>query len=383
MSTRPLIIWAQRRTGGTNLASQLIESLGLPTVEHEPFNEDRVYGGIGRRWLQQPDPRRLSQELDAICAQQVCLKHCVETVPAEVSLGLASAAARAGYRHLFLHRRKPLQRLLSLHFAKVSGIWGPRRDGSAPAVESTALNRELPIADLIRDELHGSGLLSQIWQRLLAADCLPQALAYEDLFEGEDRTARLAALRRVLADLGLYRGEADLAQRFDQITGRGDQKTRDHYASLPGVAQLEAELRQLRLFKPALPWFTAVARPLPGVQDPRLAHAAVDQLSARGPFATEMTLGGVVVLHAAQPPARLQLQDAEGRAVLLQWGLESPRMLERHPQAANAAAARFRALGWLARPGTATLSLQIGEAAPLPLFALTLEGPSRPAGAAK
>jgi hypothetical protein len=110
----PFVVWTLQRTGGTNLTARLVELAGLKSAPHEPFNVGRVYGYITQAWQSDQDRVSLRQAVAEVAAKGEVIKHCVETVPWEITEALLEATHAAGYRHLFLYRRHAAERLLSL-----------------------------------------------------------------------------------------------------------------------------------------------------------------------------------------------------------------------------------------------------------------------------
>jgi hypothetical protein len=119
---KPFIIWTLQRTGGTNLTSRLVEKFGLKETDHEPFNLGRLYGNVTKHWNDYKDAAVLHCSMQAIAAERNVIKHCMEMVPWEVTRALAEAAVHAGYKHLFLYRESPRDRLLSLHFVQKTEV---------------------------------------------------------------------------------------------------------------------------------------------------------------------------------------------------------------------------------------------------------------------
>lgn len=116
-----------QRTGGTTLAELLASLSEFDGIEHEPFNRERGLGHITRNWDALQISRRLDEEIAQALKQRPLIKHCYELVPFEVTQSLFLMSQRFGYRHIFLHRRSELDRLLSLELAKQTGAWGPEQ----------------------------------------------------------------------------------------------------------------------------------------------------------------------------------------------------------------------------------------------------------------
>lgn len=248
-SSAPLVIWTLQRTGGTNLALQLQARSGLAMTEHEPFNVERQHGLLTRLWRSEQDPAALQQRMAQVCGEPQIIKHCVELVPWEVSQALLEASSRAGWKHLFLYRQQALGRLLSLHYARRSGVWGP---GMAPSDQADA-DSALPVAELLQHERLCAGRLQRAWESLLSLDQTPWALAYETTYDPAQATTAAARLAQLATWLHMPGEPASLHAWADNVLRQGDQGTRQHYAQVPNLQELALALRTHDPFVPA-PW---------------------------------------------------------------------------------------------------------------------------------
>lgn len=246
----PLLIWTLQRSGGTNLTRRLEVLAGLAHGEHEPFNVEREFGHITRDWLARPDRATLDTAMHAACTQRRLIKHCVDLVPWEVSQALAEQSVDLGYRHLFLYREQPRDRLLSLTFAKRSGVWAPGKarkelDDVAPIVTDA-----LPVRWLIERETLCAQRLNAAWQLLRQAGQQPVPLSFEAIYK-VPREEAVARLVRLVSELGLSSGDAAVDQNFAvQVQKSGDQNTSDHYGNFPGIHKLEKALLTVERFRP-------------------------------------------------------------------------------------------------------------------------------------
>lgn len=260
----PFIIWTLQRTGGTNLAMQLMNRAPQSKKRHEPFNVTRPYGHITKNWKQTSDRPVMKAAVEDICSQHVLIKHCVETVPRAVTMTLARVAADTGYRHLFLYRRNAADRLLSLYFARKTGIWGPKmkqavnaraamEDGNSPSVDVTfkeTSDAQLPVARLIAHEKRCASNLSLVWNALTRLDAHPLAVAYEDIYFTEDSNQVLRVVSGLLSHLGLSTSDDEDRQFAANLRSKGDLGLRDQYAGFSGVDALKAELAKIAIFDP-------------------------------------------------------------------------------------------------------------------------------------
>ena len=242
----PLIIWTLQRTGGTNLTAHLVQRSGLPTVPHEPFNGDRNWGYVAQNWLRDHDEAALAKALHEICARPTVIKHCVENVPSAVNLALVRASVQAGFKHFFLYRRDPLDRLLSLHFAKVTGVWGP---GGRPA-DASLQSQVLPVESLVAHERRCAGELGSAWRLLQELGARPHALAFEDLYQAPSLAVAAERLTALFAYLGWQGGVGDALALAQDVVGKGNQGTRHKYQEFAGRADLARALETVPRFTP-------------------------------------------------------------------------------------------------------------------------------------
>ena len=224
----PFIVWTLRRTGGTNLAQALFDRAPFPALPHEPFNIDRLHGPITRRWLAERDPEAFARALGPILERGSLIKHCVETVEGFPNTLLADASQRAGYRHLFLYRRDPLERLLSLVHAERSGIWGSR-DASTKPEDPEVFRRPLDIAWLVSHEREARAALAAVHGRLRELGAELASVSFEEIFLTQVREDAARKIRGILMLLGLARTDLEDRAWIDGVLGQGDQGTRSRY----------------------------------------------------------------------------------------------------------------------------------------------------------
>ncbi|MCU0822362.1 MAG: M23 family metallopeptidase, partial [Spirochaetes bacterium] len=233
---RPFIIWTLQRTGGTNLTHRLTERSGLPGTEHEPFNLGRIFGHVTEEWAWDKNADRLRLAMEEICQRRVIIKHCVETVPWEITEALVRASAGAGYRHLFLYRRNALDRLLSLHFAQKTGVWGPNMQkfasltgareanphASPDAAGTEVLAEAVPVEKMVKHEKSCVQILTRTWDALNGLGAKPRAIAYEDIYRTADPEQPAHILLPVLRYLGMSGSDAEDRAWIGDVVGKGD-----------------------------------------------------------------------------------------------------------------------------------------------------------------
>jgi hypothetical protein len=309
----------------------------LPHTEHEPFNPGRAYGEITKHWVDTKDEATLNSAMQSIAAKQNIIKHCVEMVPWEITRALANATMQAGYRNLFLYRTHALSRLLSLHFAQKTGVWGP---GMKKNLGEENLTDPIPIEQLVKHEEKCVRRLNKLWHHLIEHDQKPQALSYEEIYRDIPQRAE-AKLLPVLAALGLSKGKSDDQSFIMNVIGKGDQGTRDKYNAIPGVPELEAALLNVHVFKPDVPNNSTLN--ITNFELPNwIIKAQIDSQPSSIQDGQHFDLGGIIVL-TSEAPKSITLRLVTGKEQSeIQWGIASPKMAKQFPESPQSNKARFK-----------------------------------------
>jgi hypothetical protein len=330
----PFIVWTLRRTGGTNFAHSLMERSPFSGTQHEPFNEDRVYGHITRAWRERGDAAELRAGVIAICEKKVVMKHCLEIIPPPVNRALVRASIEVGYRHVFLYRREAMHRLLSLEFAQRSGLW---QGAVNTDINDRVFSEPLRAGELVHHELQAREEMGSVYRALREAGQEPVSVAFEDLFTAADRSQAERMARDVLQALALERTPEEDRGFFAHLLGSGDQGMKAEYKRFAGYQELVEALQKLGPFSPSGESASAIVAPWP----PAVAHCAMWPPT---PSATpgQFIATGAVVLTDQTPAAQLYVEDAEGRKPVI-WGLASQKIATTFPDKANARHARFEA----------------------------------------
>lgn len=201
MTARPHLILTLRRTGGTAFMSFLAGLSAFPTAQHEPFNADRTWGAVTRRWREGRDMAALEAGVAACLTPRVNVKHCVETVPPEVTRALIGAALARGYAIFLLTRRDEVRRLKSLVLAQATGVWGKEQ---AREVYPLIAAGEVAVAPVDLQQLRRAAAADQaalgrvlVMLRNRRVDF--GWLLFEELYRAEDRIAEhvLPAVERI------------------------------------------------------------------------------------------------------------------------------------------------------------------------------------------
>lgn len=362
------IIWTLQRTGGTNLANKLMvasqclerarmgsrppeSSRWLGQIKdawdlHEPFNmgsHARAFGEVSQQWHDTQDIARLEEQIAAICALKLPIKHCVEMAPWPVSEALARIATEAGYRHLFLYRENPLDRLLSLHYAQKSGKWGSYSRPTATD-EAEIFQEQLPVGALLKHETFCNQMLSRAWSVIHLAGGSPLAISFEEIYDKKRPQLAKLKIAELFNELNLNSDEPAIAQTIHELIQYGNQGTRESYSRFKGIGLLRQGLLSVKRPEFIHDVYTLSLKPV-WQETGNFIFADIDIFPATTAPEKPFDISGVVTYKAPFPGpvsihAKRRNKGWEGR-----MGLHSPSIAARYPEAANREHARFRIQG--------------------------------------
>lgn len=224
---KPFIIWALRRTGGTTFAALLAKASSHPSVPHEPFNPDRLYGWVTQAWNQDFDVEKMQTSISEILQKKSAIKHCYEVTPQPLNIVLLLESARQGYHQIFLRRRAEVDRMFSLKIAELTGAWGADKAESI-FEEIRSGKRERPEISLRASLLHMSDCkLRTTWleHSLQAMKIDYSDVYFEDLYENLE--AGTGCVNAVLSKLGHSEERiAELKPQVERALSTNGQRTR-------------------------------------------------------------------------------------------------------------------------------------------------------------
>ncbi len=219
--SKPFFIWTMRRTGGTSLTDLLMQISEHKTIEHEPFNLDRIFGYIMQEFrtqVQSGDTSKMSFILNRAFSVKPLIKHCYEIIDADFNELLVENLKDKEYKHIFLLRKDEVSRILSLFLAYQTNIWG--KHGSEQIYDMIHSGKKVlePFdMDHIRKEEETAISQTQMVKSLLERESVPyKAVYFEDFFTGKKQT-RLDNLYALFGYL-----------EFDKKTIQSHKKMIDH-----------------------------------------------------------------------------------------------------------------------------------------------------------
>ncbi|WP_417701017.1 hypothetical protein [Pseudophaeobacter sp.] len=240
---RPTLTLTLRRTGGTSLQSFLAQISPFRSVEHEPFNPDRMWGHVVKKFQDGRDLVALEADIDALLEAEVNVKHCIEVVPPEVTKTLIKCAKKRGYFFIVLTRRDSVRRLRSLFMAMSTGAWGPEQEEARyPGIlsgefKATPVNLEKVKRQYWNDQL----MLGRMLSVLRYQNVSYQWLVFEEIYKGEQPVSVHAAnlARQIGIDVS---GEGD---NLDKLNEKGKQSSHHIEDFVPNYDAMMATLKEV------------------------------------------------------------------------------------------------------------------------------------------
>jgi hypothetical protein len=327
-----IIIWTFRRTGGTNLTSAIIKSLGGKTVEHEPFNTDRVFGSITTQWRETRDIEQLRSSLHEIFSQNISFKHCLEIIPMEMNFLILELATEYGYKHLFLYRENAADRLLSLNYAMRTGIWGSK--GEAPIECGTDVFSEpVNISKLLNHEATCRHDMRSIYTNLISKGDSPIAVSFESIYKRSQQYSK--ALVKELFEQVTGSRPARFKSLYQNLVSYGSQGTSSDYLRFPGADALAVQVDKLGPFQLHHKINCQVA--LADSENQVVYSEFWDALPSAQ--AEKYYIHGVILCDT-QEQVKIKIMQRD-KSVHVTTGLASRRIAKMYPHISNASHCRF------------------------------------------
>lgn len=232
----PFIIWTLRRSGGTNLGEALFKASKFNAVQHEPFNDDRIFGNITKYWKETQDKEVLHTSIREILKQKPLIKHCFEIIPDEINEALVKISSEFNYNHLFLYREYPTDRLLSLNYARTTGIWGKEHKNTVKLDEKT-FEKAVDIKRLIIHEQDSRRKIKLIHDSLNKLHTNSLSVTFESLYQGAYEYSE-SLVTSTFESLGLKANNIT-PKTLNKMLRGGSQGTKEDYLRFPGSDKLK------------------------------------------------------------------------------------------------------------------------------------------------
>lgn len=239
--TAPHIIWTLQRTGGTTFASLLADLSDWPKVEHEPFNQGRIFGWIAEKAAVEQSSDALDKDLIWALWKRPVIKHCYELCSEQFNAALMDVAERRGYRHIVLDRQDETARILSLELAEVTGAWGPMgaQDVYPEILAGKRVLPELQVGRVLSRKSKAYRARAWLHRAFGARGITPFVVSFEDLFSGKETGLEHIRAAAEYLDLDL---PEDFTARADHALGTKSQNSAQLFDQIPNIDALRAAL---------------------------------------------------------------------------------------------------------------------------------------------
>lgn len=239
----PIIIWTHRRCGGTNLAAALFKSSSYTPIEHEPFNVDRCFGEMQSQLADGSYQGDLVEDVRKVLKSKPLIKHCLEIIHKDLNDAIVEVTNELDYKHLFLYRELATDRLFSLNYARLTGIWGSEQKKE---IDDSIFSKVINVKSLISHEEHCRREMARIHSVLIENNKQPISVSFEMLYRSNFEYSCL-----LVKDIFLCLGVDDsiVSEEFLSKTLKdGGQGTKNEYRRFNGADELEEKSTSLGRF---------------------------------------------------------------------------------------------------------------------------------------
>ena len=192
---KPFIIWTMRRTGGTSLATLLMDISEYKGVQHEPFNPDRIFGSIIKDFRAGVSGNKLKESLKEVFSSKPLIKHCYELFGKEFNQLIIDVTCEKEYKHIFLKREDEVSRIVSLFLAQQTSVWGPeqRKEKYQNIISGKETMQPFNIDKMIEHYKWCNVITNHIQEKLEKYGQAYKIISFEEFYVGE-KEARLKNL---------------------------------------------------------------------------------------------------------------------------------------------------------------------------------------------
>ncbi|MEO5377118.1 MAG: LicD family protein [Magnetococcus sp. DMHC-6] len=321
---KPFIIWTLQKSGGRHLGEWLLDRCRL---QGKNFGEDRL-----EETLTSMD----SDAMDAILFRRLPRKHNIERVPWEVTRALVDATIRADYEHIFLYRLHVADRILLGHVAK------SMENGTQLDTQSS-----LPIDELVSWGRDCESLLQETWNYLELQGILPWAITLDPPRSALEEEKIHVNWHAMLQALELSKGDTSDDMLFPNELMNHVPGMEPLVEKFADGAKLDSQVQQFAHFTPGVKKFYLKSE----IMEPSCSWVVRTMILSLPPMVDEeqtFAIDGTVVLAKEAPKGgilRLEGGSQTLKKMPIKWGLPSPWMAKKYPEAKNCGRARFHVQG--------------------------------------
>lgn len=242
MSASPFLILTLRRTGGTSLMSFLSQVSPYPNIQHEPFNKERIWGGVTAAYKENEDLEAVKAAIVQGTSERPNIKHCFEFIPLQITGALIDHCRGAGYKIFLLTRRDEVSRIASLFLAMATGAWGSDQAAEIyPRILAGEVTPDRVDPKAMRRRMNQDmRLTGQVLAMLRHRGTPYDWLVFEELYKGETPIETQA--RAIAGSLGIAVADDDPSlSAFVRGGGQGSAQIAGHVKGIEAGKRILAK----------------------------------------------------------------------------------------------------------------------------------------------
>lgn len=200
------------------------------------FTKNGMFYDVVKQYEMHKDLTKLEKAIDIIFSYRPTHRIFLE----EINIDIVDAIIRHTNKYhasiLFLHRKKAIDRLLSLWYSKESGILHPEDIKKNDFKPRKFKPKKLDIDYLVTDQKYVNKTNLNVWRLLQVYGPRFVAVTYEDFFQNANTGILHLSMR------WLFYNTWD----FYSLQEKGCLELKDYYKKMTGIKKLEKELEELK-----------------------------------------------------------------------------------------------------------------------------------------
>jgi len=163
-------------------------------------------------------------------------------VPKNINNALMQQSIGKGYRHIFLIRKNPKDRLLSLNYSLMTGVWHDKQANTTD-IDPNIFKCPIPIDQRLKHEIRCRKEAHRIYSNLKAQGCDPELVYFEDLY-GNDHSKSKRIIENISSSLYLPKNLLANREFCKKLFGHRQRAQKD-YTRFPEIDKFLAKISTL------------------------------------------------------------------------------------------------------------------------------------------
>ena len=255
-SCRNLLLLTNKRTGSTSVINwfhkthkkyvnydnlvSAVESLGYKVNADakttDLLTRDGMFYDVVKKYETHKDLPKLEKAIDVIFSYRPTHRIFLEEIHIDIVDAIIRYVNKYHSSVLFLHRKKAINRLLSLWYSKESGMHQPEDMKQSGFDPEKFKPKKLDVNYLLLNQKYVNKVNLNVWRLLEVYSPRYVSVTYEDFFEKANTGILHLSLRWLFYN----------AWDFSPLQETGDLELKDYYRKMTGVKKLEKQLEELK-----------------------------------------------------------------------------------------------------------------------------------------